>query len=260
MLCKLANGRFFLSQALLHYTAAALSDRGRKRSSNEDAYGLAPQDGVFVLCDGMGGAVAGEIASAMAVDEMLRLLAGRPPEMPIPDAARQAVAAANEAIYTRAVRSHKLRGMGTTLVALVADAEQAWMVNVGDSRGYRLRAGRLSQITVDHSLVEEQVRSGQMNEAEARRSPLRNVITRALGTQASVNADLFPLDPQAGDLFLLCSDGLTREISDVLLQSLLSLDLAAEEMCRRLVRAANQAGGHDNITCVVVKADPPAGS
>lgn len=244
-----------MSSALVHYTAAALTDRGHKRSSNEDAYGLSLQHGVFLVCDGMGGAAAGEIASAMAVDEMVRLLTHRAPEEAIPDAARKAVAAANEAIFGRAQHNLRLRGMGTTLVALIATAEQAWMVNVGDSRGYRLREGRLSQITVDHSLVDEQVRSGQINEAEARRSPLRNVITRALGTQPSVTPDIFPLQPKPGDLFLLCSDGLTRELSDVLLQSLLSLDLPPDELCERLVSAAKEAGGHDNITCVLVKAE-----
>lgn len=244
-----------MSSSLVHYRAAALTDRGRKRSTNEDSYGLSLKQGVFVVCDGMGGAAAGEIASAMAVDETMRLLTQRAPEQAIPDAARAAVAAANEAIYTRAQGNPKLRGMGTTLVALIAEADEAWMVNVGDSRGYRLRDSRLSQITIDHSLVEEQVRSGQMNEAEAQRSPLRNVITRALGTQPSVTPDIFPLQPKPGDLFLLCSDGLTRELSDVLLQSLLSLDLAPEEMCERLVTAANHAGGHDNITCVMVRAE-----
>jgi protein phosphatase len=125
---------------------------------------------------------------------------------------------------------------------------------VGDSLGYRMHNGTLEQITQDHSLVEEQVRMGRMNPSEAERSPLRNVITRALGTQSQVTADVFALEAQPGDLYLLCSDGLTREISDPLIESLLRLDLPLDELCARLVNAANKAGGHDNITCLLVKA------
>jgi PPM family protein phosphatase len=145
--------------------------------------------------------------------------------------------------------------MGTTLVALLASERHAWMINVGDSRGYRLRNGRLEQITLDHSLVEEQVRMGRLDPSEALRSPLRNVITRALGTQSAVTPDLFALETEPGDIFLLCSDGLTRELSDALIESLLRVGAPLDEICTRLVAAANQAGGHDNITCVLVRVD-----
>jgi PPM family protein phosphatase len=244
-----------LGSAVIHYSAAAISDRGRKRSSNEDAFGFSVEHGVYLVCDGMGGAAAGEVASALAVDEMMGLLQGRVADAALPETAEQAIAAANEAIFQQAQRNTHLSGMGTTLVALVADGDRAWMLNVGDSRGYRLRAGQLEQITVDHSLVEEQVRSGRMNQAEALRSPLRNVITRALGTQPTVTPDVFPLDIEPGDLLLLCSDGLTRELSDDLLESMLKLDRALEELCSRLTEAANKAGGHDNITCLLVRAE-----
>jgi protein phosphatase len=126
---------------------------------------------------------------------------------------------------------------------------------VGDSRGYRLRNSRLEQITLDHSLVEEQVRLGRMDRLEAQRSPFKNVITRALGTQSSVTPDIFELEIEPGDLFLLCSDGLTRELSDALIESLLKLDRPLQELCARLVAAANDAGGHDNITCILVRAE-----
>jgi protein phosphatase len=145
--------------------------------------------------------------------------------------------------------------MGTTLVALIGAERRVWMLNVGDSRGYRFRNGRLEQITCDHSLVEEQVKQGRMTESEALRSPLRNVITRALGTQPCVTPDTFELEPEPGDLFLLCSDGLTRELSDSLIESLLAIDLPLEELCGRLIKAANKAGGHDNITCLLVRAE-----
>ena len=244
-----------MATAVVHYTAAALTDRGRKRPSNEDAFGYSIEHGVYVVCDGMGGAAAGEVASSVAVAEVMQLLTNRPGANPLPADAEQAVAAANEAIFSRSQRSEKLSGMGTTLVALLAEERHAWMLNVGDSRGYRLRNSKLEQITLDHSLVEEQMRLGQMSEEEALRSPLKNVITRALGTQSVVTPDVFELESEPGDLFLLCTDGLTRELSDSLLESLLRLDLPLESLCSRLVAAANQAGGHDNITCLLVRAN-----
>jgi protein phosphatase len=128
------------------------------------------------------------------------------------------------------------------------------IVNVGDSRCYRLRGDRFEQLTDDHSLVEEQVRLGRMTPAEAAISQYRNIITRALGTQGSVTPDVIEIEADAGDLFLLCSDGLTRELTDDLIQSLLSLDLPLEQLCSRLVHAAKKAGGHDNITCILVRA------
>jgi protein phosphatase len=244
-----------LTTAVARYTAAALTERGHKRPSNEDAFGYSVEHGVYVVCDGMGGAAAGEVASALAVEETMRLLAADNASLPLPTDAEQAINEANLAIFSRAQRSNKLNGMGTTLVALLTNERRAWMVNVGDSRGYRLRGSRLEQITVDHSLVEEQVRLGRMTHDEALRSPLRNVITRALGTQSAVTADVFELEAEAGDLFLLCSDGLTREVSDALLESLLRAGAPLDETCARLVAAANQAGGHDNITCILVRAE-----
>lgn len=244
-----------MASAVVHYTASALTDRGRKRPSNEDAFGLSVERGVFVVCDGMGGAAAGEVASTLAVAEMMRLLTERAWTNPPPVEAAEAVAAANEEIFLRSQRNQKLSGMGTTLVALLVEERRAWMVNVGDSRGYRLRDSHLEQITLDHSLVEEQIRMGQMSRQEALRSPLKNVITRALGTQSVVTPDIFELETEPGDLFLLCSDGLIRELSDPVLESLLRLDITLEEMCSRLVDAANESGGHDNITCLLVRAE-----
>jgi protein phosphatase len=244
-----------LASAVVHYTASALTDRGRKRPSNEDAFGLSVEHGVYVVCDGMGGAAAGEVASTLAVAEMMQWLTQRPRSSPLPIEAAEAVTAANEAIFSRSQRNQNLNGMGTTLVALLVEDRHALMVNVGDSRGYRLRDSHLEQITLDHSLVEEQIRLGQMSPQEALRSPLKNVITRALGTQSVVTPDIFELETEPGDLFLLCSDGLIREVPDSHLESLLCLDSTLEEMCTRLVDAANEAGGHDNITCLLVRAE-----
>jgi PPM family protein phosphatase len=258
--CKLSDGRFLVSMALVHYTAAAATDRGRKRASNEDAFGFSVEHGVYLVCDGMGGAAAGEIASSLAVEEMVRLLehdsgrenGSRAVSMPL--LAEEAIAQANEAIFSRSQHNEKLSGMGTTLVGLLTEERRVWVFNVGDSRCYLFRNGRLEQITLDHSLVEEQVRLGRMSRSEALRSPLRNVITRALGTQNRVTPDIFELEPEPGDLFLLCSDGLTRELTDALIESMLGADLPLDALCTRLVEAAKKAGGHDNITCILVRA------
>ena len=270
-----------MATAVARYTAAALTDRGRKRASNEDAFGYSPEHGVYLVCDGMGGAAAGEIASSLAIEEVLRLVTERldacrepsseHPEAAdsIPQIARDAVFAANEAIHSRGQRNPRLSGMGTTLVGLLAgppdspsgDGSRVWVLNVGDSRCYRHRQGRIEQISRDHSLVDEQVRMGRMTQAEAARSPMRNVITRALGTQPSVTPDVIETQVEPGDLFLLCSDGLTRHLSDEKLESILNtLNSASEptpleELCARLIDAANKGGGHDNITSLLVRVD-----
>ncbi|MDE3200239.1 MAG: Stp1/IreP family PP2C-type Ser/Thr phosphatase [Acidobacteriota bacterium] len=246
-----------MSTAVIHYLAAAVTDRGRKRPSNEDAFGYSVEDGVFLVCDGMGGAAAGEVASSLAVDEILKHLdhTNGLGKLTPPRAAEQAISAANDAIYDRAQRNRKLSGMGTTMVALVTREKQAWLLNIGDSRGYRLRNGSLEQVTLDHSLVEEQVRLGRMSHAEALRSPLRNVITRALGTQNRVTPDIFEMEIEAGDVFLLCTDGLTRELTDKDIEMILHTEPTLEDACNRLVEDAKKAGGHDNITCLIVRAE-----
>ena len=243
-----------MASAVVHYTAAAATDRGRKRSSNEDAFAISVEHGIFLVCDGMGGAAAGEIASRMAVEEMLRLLANRDPAKPLAQAAGEAVRAANEAIFSRSQRNARLRGMGTTLVGLLVEDGRALVINIGDSRCYRLRNRILEQLSVDHSLVDELVRAGRMTPADALHSPLRNFITRALGTEREVTPDIFAFEAEPGDLFLLCSDGLTRELPDPLIESLLGADSPLDELSARLVSAANTAGGNDNITCLLVRA------
>jgi PPM family protein phosphatase len=246
-----------LTTAVIHYMSAAVTDKGRKRPSNEDAYGLSNEHGAYIVCDGMGGAAAGEIASALAVEEAMRVFMERLSDecASLRMAAEEAVFVANEAIYSRAQRNPRLSGMGTTLVGLLVRERQAWVLNIGDSRCYRLRNRNLQQLTDDHSLVEEQVRQGRMTHSEALRSPLRNVITRALGTQTSVTPDIVEIETEPGDLFMLCSDGLTRELNDDLMESMLSVDLPLESLCARLVNAAKKAGGHDNITCLLVRAE-----
>ena len=263
-----------MSTDLVRYAAAAVSDVGSKRASNEDAFGLSAEYGVYVVCDGMGGAAAGEIASSMAVDEMLRRLSARAVQETeaalLEDVIDEAIRAANEAIHSRAMKDLQLSGMGTTLVGLVTEGRRVLVFNVGDSRCYLMRTlipeqsgqepstpgqRKLVQISLDHSLVEEQVRMGRMTHEEALHSNYRNVITRALGTQPSVEPDIFELEAAPGDIFLLCSDGLTGELSDEQIESMLAADLPLDEHCARLVDAANQAGGHDNVTCLLVRVE-----
>jgi serine/threonine protein phosphatase PrpC len=244
-----------LSKTDVRYAVAALTDCGSVRPSNEDSFGISIEHGVYVVCDGMGGAAAGEVASSLAVGEVLRLLDERDGATPLETAVAEAVRDANEAIYSRAEVDFQLNGMGTTLAGLVTEGQRVLVFNVGDSRCYRLRKRKLEQISQDHSLVEEQVRMGRITHEEALLSPLRNVITRALGTQPSVDPDLFELEAEAGDIFLLCSDGLTGEVPDAHLETLLSADLPLDEICAKLVDAANLAGGHDNITCLLVRAE-----
>lgn len=242
----------------LTYEAAAKTDCGRKRAANEDAFGYSLEHGVFVVCDGMGGAAAGEVASNLAVKEFLRWFAENQPSdftsADIASSLREAVDQANRAIHRKSVVIPELHGMGTTLVGIFVHEHHIWIVNIGDSRCYRLHDGVMEQCTHDHSLVEEQVRLGRMTAAEAARSPMRNVITRAVGTRTDVAADVVEYDVEEGDIFLLCSDGLTKELRDVQIERLLREAHFPGEACERLVESANWAGGRDNITCLVLKA------
>lgn len=246
------------------YQWAMLSDPGRVRGYNEDACAADEDAGLFVVCDGMGGAAAGEVASEMAsrilLEQAGRLAAVKDGSESNADPQvtawlRESLKAANAAVYRESQRHANRRGMGTTLVALciAPDARTVWTVNVGDSRCYRLRAGHLEQLTEDHSLVEEQVRIGSMTSAEAARSPMRNVITRAVGSHAEVEPDISRLGTEPGDLYLLCSDGLVRELKDQDIQRLLAGGGDLSHMARTLVDEANRMGGEDNITVLLVR-------
>ena len=200
---------------------------------------------------GMGGAAAGEVASRLAVDATLEALNT---DHVTPQTFRHAVDAANASVHRSAEQNPSRAGMGTTLVALAVRGNHAWVAHVGDSRCYRLRNSRLERLTLDHSLVDEQVRAGQLTPAQAEVSPMRNVITRAVGTQDEVEADLSEFPVLSGDLFLLASDGLMREVEDEEIARILRGAIDLDEACRLLIRAANSAGGHDNITCVLARA------
>ena len=238
-------------QRVTAVAAHGLTDRGRVRRGNEDYFVMHPEDGVFLVCDGMGGAAAGETASHLAAETAAAAMRRVPRTL---ESMRTAVRLANAAVYERACQDRRLEGMGTTLVAMAVGPETAWVANVGDSRCYRWRDGRLTRLTHDHSLVEEQIRIGRMTREQARRSPMQNVITRAVGTRAEVVPDLQEVETQPGELYLLASDGLTRELTDPALAAILATSGAnLKTACAALVAAANAAGGRDNITCLLVR-------
>jgi serine/threonine protein phosphatase PrpC len=236
---------------------AVLTNPGRKRRRNEDAYVCEPP--LFAVADGMGGAQAGEIASRLAA----AALQGEGYAGPRRGEQRvvELIQAANRRVYERASEPDK-SGMGTTMtVALVEDGRVA-IGHVGDSRAYLVREGRLEQLTEDHSLVAELVRSGKLSPEEAEVHPQRSVITRALGTDPDVDVDTFTVETKQGDVFLLCSDGLTSMVADDRILALVErnhndLDAAA----RALIKAANKGGGEDNITvvCFEIAAEPADG-
>jgi protein phosphatase len=242
-------------QVVLEFEAAGASDQGRTRKTNEDAYGLSLRNAEgacdFVVCDGMGGAAAGEIASRLAVEAMMRAMSHA---ALTPEIFQKAVDAANDSVRRSAERDPTRAGMGTTLVALATRGNRAWVAHVGDSRCYRVRHSKLERLTLDHSLVDEQVRLGQLTPAQAETSPMRNVITRAVGTQDEVAADLIEFVVEPGDLYLLASDGLMREVDDQQIAGILNPSGELEQMCARLIATANEAGGRDNITCVLARA------
>ena len=228
--------------------ATLRTDIGRVRRQNEDAAWMDESRGVFAVADGMGGHLAGEVASSMAMDAV-RELAGSDARPGI-GAMRSAVQRAHNAILAHAGTHRECAGMGTTLSLMWRAGRFMYIAHVGDSRIYRLRDGSLEQITQDHSLVAELVRAGLITAEEARRHPRRNIITRALGTQGDNTPDLLAADNRPGDLWLLCTDGLTGMVpDDEIERTLLSLPL--EEAVDRLLGLALEAGGSDNVTLIL---------
>jgi PPM family protein phosphatase len=233
---------------------AAATDVGRMRKNNEDSYLSAKP--VAAVADGMGGHSAGEVASAIAIEE-LTALGERGPwenETAATDDLKQAILRANRRIREMAASDRKLNGMGTTLVALLQDGDMVHVANVGDSRGYLLRQGELSQVTVDHSLVQELVDDGRLSPEDAERHPQRSVITRALGIDPEVEFDLFTYKLQVGDRLLLCSDGLSDVVEPTQIRNVLLRVRSPQKAARQLITVANEQGGPDNITVIVVDA------
>jgi len=225
---------------------AALTDIGRVRTHNEDS--VLAQPPLFVVADGLGGHEAGEVASSIAVET----LRDHAPRRPDAKALGRAVRAANREVIRSAREGLGKQGMGTTMTAAIVEGSHIAIAHVGDSRAYLLRAGRLEQLTEDHSMVADMIRRGQLTEAESRYHPNRSVITRALGTDANMTADVYELEAQPGDRLLLCTDGLTGMLEDAMIAETLATLREPSTAARALVDAANDAGGHDNISVVVV--------
>ena len=230
------------------------SDTGRQRRENEDsALARAP---VFVVADGMGGARAGEVASRIAIESFQRSLPDSgDPEAQLADRVREA----NRAIYDRAVNEPELQGMGTTLTAAYLDEAAVAIAHVGDSRAYLFRDGELRRLTQDHSLVDELVRHGKLTEEQAAEHPQRSIITRALGIERDVEVDTWSYPVRAGDVLLLCSDGLTSMISEERVVDILGEADSLEHAADRLIEEANEAGGRDNITVVLFRLEEVGG-
>ncbi|MGH2897366.1 MAG: Stp1/IreP family PP2C-type Ser/Thr phosphatase, partial [Solirubrobacteraceae bacterium] len=225
---------------------AAKTDTGRKRRRNEDAFVLAPP--LFAVADGMGGAQAGEVASKLAAAALEDTDAGR---LTGPAKVASLIQEANRRVHERSSSDPTTSGMGTTMtVALVEDGGVV-IGHVGDSRAYLVRGGQIEQITEDHSLVNELLKSGKLSSVEADTHPQRSVITRAVGTDPDVDVDSFIVEPQDGDVFLICSDGLTDMVTDsAILETVERYHGNLERMTKQLVAAANKGGGEDNITVV----------
>jgi protein phosphatase len=232
---------------------AAISHPGRRRRHNEDAYVLQPP--LFAVADGMGGAKAGEVASGLAAAAVQETSTdGETGEARV----TALIEEANRRVFRRASEDRSASGMGTTMTVALVEGDRVSIGHVGDSRAYLIRDGRLDQLTDDHSLVAELVRSGKLTPEEAESHPQRSVITRALGTEADVDVDTFSVDASPGDLFMLCSDGLTTMVDDgTILDAVERNRSNLDEAAKALVNAANRGGGEDNITVVFFEVDAP---
>ncbi len=235
----------------------SITDTGRTRTANQDyvfcrdsAVGSFPN--LFIVADGMGGHNAGDTASRMCVEEVVSQIEKSTKVTPI-GIFEQAVASANEKVFEASFSDKALNGMGTTIVASVVLGDTAYIVNVGDSRLYVYK-NTLRQVTVDHSLVEEMVQSGKLHKEDMRTHPNKNIITRALGTNREVKADCFEIEVDEGDVLLLCSDGLSNMLEDDMIEDIIRKNKDDMKMTgEQLVKEANDAGGKDNISVVLVR-------
>jgi protein phosphatase len=241
----------------VHITCAGRTDVGIIRSGNEDSFLMIPERGIFVVADGMGGHAAGEVASDMAVRAIARELGSLRGlgDSEVADRMRGAIRTANSAIFQRTLTEHDKRGMGTTVTALVLYAGRFLIGQVGDSRAYLWRDGRLTQVTKDHSYVQEQVDAGYLTPEQARTHPYSNVITRCVGANSDVVPDVYVGAVKKGDVFLLASDGLTGMLEDHELEHVVKSDGQPQHHVDALIDEANRHGGLDNITAIVVRID-----
>ncbi|MCR4605026.1 MAG: Stp1/IreP family PP2C-type Ser/Thr phosphatase [Eubacterium sp.] len=236
----------------------SLTDIGRTRDSNQDSVfseesSVGFFSNLFLVADGMGGHNAGDLASKICIEEFVNALKRSDKRTPV-SALEDAVAYANGEIIKKAASDPAYAGMGTTLVGMTVNDGTAYIVNIGDSRLYLMR-DKLRQITVDHSLVEEMVKNGEIGKDQMRTHPNKNIITRALGTTESPVPDCFEIEVAEGDVFLLCSDGLSNMLDDRDMEKIITEEKDLKVMGKKLVDAANDAGGKDNISVVLVRID-----
>ena len=237
--------------------AWGITDKGAVRAQNQDSYYLDVRSEklvVALVCDGMGGARAGNVASTLAVEQFVETMRHLPEGTPAAPEAVLAPAseAANMAVYHRAKHDPDCWGMGTTMVAVMAAGDTAYLLNVGDSRAYHITPEGIRKITRDHSLVEDMVRRGDITPEQARNHPQKNLITRALGTEEQLRPDFFRQSVAAGESLLLCSDGLSNVVSDQEMLYEVIHGGAAEDCCQRLLDIALSRGAPDNVTCVLI--------
>lgn len=250
----------------LRIEVAGQTDVGRKRNHNEDNFAIYPEFGLYIVADGMGGHASGEVASKMAIDTLQEFFASTSddPERTWPykmDRAKgyeenrliTGIKLCNLRIYEQAQRNAKQRGMGTTLATLFAVEDGFFVAHVGDSRCYRVRENRIEQLTEDHSLLNDYKKMKRLTEEEIANFPHKNVIVRALGMKDTVKVDTRFEQPEKGDLLLLCSDGLCGPVADPQILDIVHATQDLAEVAQRLIAAANDRGGPDNITCVVAR-------
>lgn len=233
--------------------AYGATDKGRKRAINEDYYFFDVSLGLFIVADGMGGHLGGQEASRLAVEEVVNIFSSLLEIPPHPvEVIKNAFYSANEKVWKRGNTDPSLKGMGTTLTLLLIKDSCAWIGHVGDSRAYLYTEEKFQLLTSDHSWVEEQIKAGMLSDEEGRRHYMKNIITRSVGFKKEVEVDVYRYDVQKGDIFLLCSDGLSGVVGDgEMVREIKNGKL--EDLPRRLIDLANQKGGPDNITVVVGK-------
>jgi len=252
---------------MLRVKACGLSDVGLTRVHNEDYFEIDPDHKLYIVADGMGGHSHGEVAAQIAVNairDFIHKTADKDTTWPFgmdnrferhTNLLKMAVRIAHDNVLRAISKDGSLYGMGTTVVGFLVSGSTAAVAHVGDSRAYRLRNGRLDQLTQDHTWVNEQVVAGFLSKEQARSHPLKNVVTRALGGESDVVVDVRELEMRPGDLYLLCSDGLTGMLSDADIRERLSAQTGLHEICRSLVNDSNARGGIDNVTVVVLAAE-----
>lgn len=233
-------------------TFAGSTDTGRQRDHNEDAFAIDAGLGIALLADGMGGHNAGEVASEMAIGTTMAILS-QTQGLAARDRLEAAIQASHAGIREKAGSSNRYQGMGTTLVAVIVEGDTLAVGHVGDSRLYRLSRGALSALTRDHSLQQEFIDKGLYTPEEAREKVARNLLTQALGLEEALRIDIGEFTVQAGDRYLLCSDGLHEMVSDDEIAALLGRTRPLPEVCSSLIELANAKGGKDNITVVVIE-------